>query len=255
MKGTFKDGLTATDLKAMGIKLSPTQFDNSLHFDISVTGDRVEVMQRQEIFFNVVNFNLKAAGLSFIPRLEYAELCNPMYAIQKKMKPADFKVRVFGSVRENHTAVINWQLENVRADIKKIWKSIVSQIQMVRAMNDVIPDADKIMGAFKVKGVSQDYSGTRVLLGGEFAGIHPSIANMTNVREFAQMQNGDIVMYFNGKYATFTLTNGAKVTFVLENPATGMKSEKEDLYKGIFFRILTTRRRCRYFRIFQIFLF
>ena len=43
-------------------------------------------------------------------------------------------------------------------------------------------------------------------------------------------------MYFNGKYATFTLTNGAKVTFVLENPATGMKSEKEDLYKGIFFQ-------------------
>ena len=59
---------------------------------------------------------------------------------------------------------------------------------------------------------------------------------MTNVREFAQTQNGDIVMYFNGKYATFTLTNGAKVTFVLENPATGMKSEKEDLYKGIFFQ-------------------
>ena len=182
MKGTFKDGLTATDLKAMGIKLSPTQFDSSLHFDISVTGDRVEILQRQEIFFNVVNFNLKAAGLSFILRLEYAELCNPMYAIQKKMKPADFKVRVLGSVRENHTAVINWQLEDIRADIKKIWKSIVSQIQMVRAMNDVIPDADKIMGAFKVKGVSQDYSGTRVLLGGEFAGIHPSIANMLRRR-------------------------------------------------------------------------
>ena len=91
MKGTFKDGLTATDLKAMGIKLSPTQFDSSLHFDISVTGDRVEILQRQEIFFNVVNFNLKAAGLSFILRLEYAELCNPMYAIQKKMQPADFK--------------------------------------------------------------------------------------------------------------------------------------------------------------------
>ena len=159
-----------------------------------------------------------------------------MYAIQKKMKPADFKVRVFGSVRENHTALINWQLEDIRADIKKIWKSIVSQIQMVRAMNDVIPDADKIMGAFKVKGVSQDYTGTKVLLGGEFAGIQPSIANMTNVREFAQTQNGDIVMYFSGKYATFTLTNGAKVTFVLENPATGMKSEKEDLYKGIFFQ-------------------
>ena len=34
MKGTFKDGLTATDLKAMGIKLSPTQFDSSLHFDM-----------------------------------------------------------------------------------------------------------------------------------------------------------------------------------------------------------------------------
>lgn len=236
MKGVFKTGMTGEELKAMGIKFSQSQYDKDLHFDVEVTGANIESLQNPEMLFNVVNANLKAAGTSFIPRLEYAELCNPMYAIQKKMKPSDFKVRVWGSVREGTPAVINWQLGDIRADIKKIWKGIISQIQMVRAMNDVIPDADKIMGAFKVKGVSQDYSGTRVLLGGEFAGIQPSIANMTNVREFAQMQNGDIVMYFSGKYATFTLTNGAKVTFVLENPATGMKSEKEDLYKGIFYK-------------------
>ena len=61
---------------------------------------------------------------------------------------------------------------------------------------------------------------------------------MTNVSEFAQTQNGDIVMYFSGKYATFTLVNGAKVTFVMENPATGIKSEQEELYQGIFFMIV-----------------
>lgn len=110
-------------------------------------------------------------------------------------------------------------------------------------MNDVMPDADKILRAFKVKEVSQDYTGTRVLLGGELAGIQPSIANMTNVSEFAQTQNGDIVMYFSGKYATFTLVNGAKVTFVLENPATGIKSEQEELYQGIFFKGAYHKRR------------
>ena len=115
--------------------------------------------------------------------------------------------------------------------------------QLVRAVNDVMPDADKILRAFKVKGVSQDYTGTRVLLGGELAGIQPSIANMTNVSEFAQTQNGDIVMYFSGKYATFTLVNGAKVTFVLENPATGIKSEQEELYQGIFFKGAYHKRR------------
>lgn len=242
VKGTFKSGLTAADLKTMGIKLSPPQFDSSLHFDVSVTGDRVEALQNREVFCNVVNFNLRAAG-NFIPRLEYAELCSPMYAIQKKMQPADFKVRVFGFVRENRTAVVNWQLEDVATDIKKIWKGIVRQIQLVRAVNDVMPDADKILRAFKVKEVSQDYTGTRVLLGGELAGIQPSIANMTNVSEFAQTQNGDIVMYFSGKYATFTLVNGAKVTFVLENPATGIKSEQEELYQGIFFKGAYHKRR------------
>ena len=236
MKGVFRKGMTGEELKAMGIKFSQSQYDKDLHFDVEVTGANIESLQNQEMLFNVVNSNLRAAGTGFIPRLEYAELCNPMYAIQKKMKPADFQVRVWGAVREGAPAVINWQLGDVRSDIKKIWKGIISQIQMVRAMNDVMPDADKIMGAFKVKGVSQDYTGTKVLLGGEFAGIQPSIANMTNVREFAQTQNGNIVMYFSGKYATFTLVNGAKVTFVLENPATGMKIEKEDLYKGIFFQ-------------------
>lgn len=44
VKGTFKSGLTAADLKTMGIKLSPPQFDSSLHFDVSVTGDRVEAL-------------------------------------------------------------------------------------------------------------------------------------------------------------------------------------------------------------------
>ena len=135
VKGTFKSGLTAADLKTMGIKLSPPQFDSSLHFDVSVTGDRVEALQNREVFCNVVNFNLRAAG-NFIPRLEYAELYSPMYAIQKKMQPADFKVRVFGFVRENRTAVVNWQLEDVATDIKKIWKGIVRQIQLVRAVKD-----------------------------------------------------------------------------------------------------------------------
>ena len=236
MKGVFRKGMSGDELKAMGVKFSQSQYDKNLHFDIDVTGANIESLQNPEMLFNVVNSNMRAVGSTFIARLEYAELCNPMYAIQKKMKPADFKVRVWGYVSEGYPAVINWQLSDIRADIIRIWKSIVSQIQMVRAMNDVIPDADKIMGAFKVKGISHDYAGTKVLLGGEFAGIQPSIANMTNVREFAQTQSGDIVMYFSGKYATFTLVNGAKVTFVLENPATGMKSEKEDLYKGIFYK-------------------
>ena len=62
MKGTFKNGLTAADLKTMGIKLSPPQFDSSLHFDVSVTGDRVEALQNREVFCNVVNFNLRATA-------------------------------------------------------------------------------------------------------------------------------------------------------------------------------------------------
>ena len=219
----------------MGIKLSPPQFDSSLHFDVSVTGDRVEALQNREVFCNVVNFNLRAAG-NFYSAAGICRTLQPHVRDPEKMQPADFKVRVFGFVRENRTAVVNWQLEDVATDIKKIWKGIVRQIQLVRTVNDVMPDADKILRAFKVKEVSQDYTGTRVLLGGELAGIQPSIANMTNVSEFAQTQNGDIVMYFSGKYATFTLVNGAKVTFVLENPATGDQERTGRTVSGYLFQ-------------------
>ena len=74
IKGTFKSGLTAADLKTMGIKLSPPQFDSSLHFDVSVTGDRVKALQNREVFCNVVNFNLRVKCSPFVRQCGIIEI-------------------------------------------------------------------------------------------------------------------------------------------------------------------------------------
>ena len=58
-------------------------------------------------------------------------------------------------------------------------------------------------------------------------------ASMTGAAEIIREEDSTVI-YFKGKYMTFTLKSGEKLFFILKNPSTGMKGETEVLFKGVF---------------------
>ena len=233
MSNTFKDGMTMQELKDMKVKLSPSPYDKAMHFDLNVKGEKVEALENKKVLENVVNYNLKAAQ-DFIPRLPFAEVLDPFYTIRKILKPVDLKVRVFGSADEADGVAFNWQLVDIEEDIKKMWGRIARKIAEVQSAGEVSDNAEKLLGSFEATETSMDSFGTWVTVKG-YDNIKEQIVSMTGISEAVPQQDGSIVLYFKGKYMTFTLKSGEKVFFILRNPSTGMKGETEELFKGVFF--------------------
>ncbi len=228
---TFKEGMTIQDLKDMRVKLSPSPYDKALHFDLNVKGEKVEALGDKKVLENVVNYNLKAAQ-DFIPGLQYAEVLDPFYTIRSLLKADDLKVRVFGSAEEDGSVSFSWQLADIEEDVKKLWNRIARRISAVESAAEVSDSCEALLSSYKITNISMDSFGTWVTLNG-FDKILEGAASMTGAAEIIREEDSTVI-YFKGKYMTFTLKSGEKLFFILKNPSTGMKGETEVLFKGVF---------------------
>lgn len=230
-----KEGTTMEDLKSAKIRLNTSQFDKKMHFDTVVNGDKVEALLSRSTMLNSIEFNIRVTG-NFFNRLKYAEVVSPESVILDIIKPDDLKVRVYGEVENipNARVLYKWQLMDMKADITKVWeKYISSQVRKVNTQQELSPMARQIISRVKVLGVKDDNMGVKIKLDSQINEVGIAISEMLNISGYKVLNDSSVVINVSGRYCS--LSNGAyKITFKMVNPATGAKSEKDELYVGIY---------------------